>query len=52
MKEVCYDVKVEANVIPLENDQTKKGNVLERVRLDVPGVGVQGSYEKIFLALK
>ena len=52
MREVCHDVKVEPDLLHLENEQTRGGNVSERARLDVSGVGVWGSYEKTYLDIK
>ena len=52
MKEVCHDVKVEPELIPIENDANRRGNTAEKARLDVSGVGVWGPYEKTFLDIR
>ena len=53
MREVWYDVKVEPELLPIENQATVPGgNVAEKARLDVPGVGVWGAYEKTYLDIR
>ena len=48
MKEVCHDVKIEPELIPIENETNRGGNVADKARLDVSGVRVWGPYEKTF----
>ena len=52
MKEVCHDVKVEPELIPIERNTNRRGNTAEKARLDVSGVGVWGPYEKTFLDIR
>ena len=52
MKEVCHNVQIEPELLPLGNDNTRSGNVAEKARLDVAGVGVWGTYEKTFLDIR
>ena len=51
MREVCRDVKVEPALIPI-GEQEMGGNVAEKARLDVSGVGVWGTHERTFLDVK
>ena len=45
MREVCHNVQVEPELLPIENENREvKGNQAEKARLDVSGVGVWGSY--------
>ena len=52
MREVCHDVKVEPELLPVEGDSVTNGNSAEKARLDVSGVGVWGPYEKTFLDIR
>ena len=52
MKEVCQDVKIEPELLPLDNEIDRSGNVAEKARLDVSGIGVWGSYERTFLDVR
>ena len=52
MREVCNDVKVEPELLPIECDSVTNGNSAEKARLDVSGVGVWGPYEKTFLDIR
>ena len=52
MREVCTDVKIEPQLIPLANDQIVNGNTAENARLDVSGNGVWGPMEKTFLDIR
>ena len=51
MKEVCSDVKVEPELIPIGNE-ILNGNVAEKARLDVSGIGVWGGQERTFLDIR
>jgi hypothetical protein len=51
MKEVCHNVQVEPELMPIERDRVN-GNTSEKARLDVAGVGVWGAYEKTFLDIR
>ena len=52
MKEVCHDVRIEPELLPIESDRPRRGNTAEKARLDVSGIGVWGSYEKTFLDIR
>ena len=52
MQEVCADVKVEPELLPLDNNLMGNGNNAEKARLDVSGVGVWGPLEKTFLDVR
>ena len=54
MKEVCHNVQIEPLLLPIESDRQSErgGNVAEKARLDVAGVGVWGSHEKTFLDIR
>ena len=52
MKEVCHNVQVEPELLPIANDGSRQGNRAEKARLDVAGVGVWGAYEKTFLDIR
>ena len=51
MKEVCKDVKVEPELLPLDTDRIH-GNTANKARLDVSGNGVWGSFERTFLDIR
>ena len=48
---VCRDVKTEPELIPI-GEQEMGGNVADKARLDVSGVGVWGEHERTFLDVK
>ena len=52
MKEVCHNVQIEPQLLPIESDHERDGNTATRARLDVAGVGVWGAYEKTFLDIR
>ena len=53
MKEVCHDVHTEPVLQPIDRDaRPRRGNLAEKARLDVAGVGVWGAYEKTFLDIR
>ena len=52
MREVCTDVKIEPQLIPLANNGLISGNTTENARLDVSGNGVWGPMEKTFLDIR
>ena len=52
MREVCNDVRVEPELLPLNNEQTVNGNVAQRARLDVSGNGVWGPQERTLLDVR
>ena len=52
MKEVCHNVQIEPELLPIESDGPRRGNTAEKARLDVAGVGVWGEYEKTYLDIR
>ena len=53
MREVCHNVQIEPELLPIESDRLSRGsNTAEKARLDVAGVGVWGAYEKTFLDIR
>ena len=52
MKEVCHNVQIEPQLLPIEGEGPASGNRAEKARLDVAGVGVWGAYEKTFLDIR
>ena len=52
MREVCHDVQVEPELLPISNENGRRGNKAKKARLDVSGVGVWGEYEKTFLDIR
>ena len=53
MKEVCHNVQVEPQLLPIEKDRLDGGsNTRKKARLDVAGGGVWGAYEKTFLDIR
>ena len=52
MKEVCHNVQIEPQLLPIENEGQRTGNTAEKSRLDVSGVGVWGEYEKNLFGYK
>ena len=52
MREVCHDVKVEPELLPIEGDCNMRGNTADKAWLDVSGVGVWRAYEKTFLDIR
>jgi hypothetical protein len=51
MKEVCHDVKIEPELLPLA-DQQRSGNIADKARSDVSGVGVWGAHERTFIDVR
>ena len=52
MKEVCQDVRIEPELLPIESEGIRHGNTADKARLDVCGIGVWGAYEKTFLDIR
>ena len=53
MKEVCHNVQIEPELLPIESDNPpRRGNTTEKARLDVAGVRVWGAYEKSYLDVR
>ena len=51
MREVCKDVRVEPELLPLNNQQVN-GNNAQKARLDVSGVGVWAPLARCFLDVR
>ena len=49
MKEVCHNVQVEPELLPIANDGSRQGNRAEKARLDVAGWGFGVLMRKPFL---
>lgn len=49
MQEVCGDVRIKPQLMPLENNLMRNGNNAENSRLDVSGIGVWGPFDRTFL---
>ena len=55
MKEVCHDVKVEPNLIPIDNGQdltNYRSSREDNARLDVPGRGVWSPFDCTFVDIR
>ena len=52
MQEVCSDVRIEPELMPLDNNLMRNGNNAENARLDVSGIGVSGPFERTFLDIR
>ena len=52
MREVCNDVRIEPELLPLANDGMVSGNRALKPRLDVSGHGIWGPQEKTFLDIR
>ena len=52
MREVCTNVQIEPNLLPLANPNRVNGNVSEHARLDVAGNGVWSPMERTFLDIR
>jgi septum formation topological specificity factor MinE len=51
MKEVCKDVRIEPELLPLQNQQVT-GNTADKARLDVSGIGVWAPMERSFIDVR
>ena len=38
MREVCHDVKIEPELLPMDEDKNRSGNTADKARLDEFGV--------------
>ena len=52
LRDVCKDVKVEPELMPLGNSSTTSSNVAEKARLDVSAVGIWSPMERTFLDVR
>ena len=52
LREVCKDVKVEPELLPLGNTGTLSSNNADKARLDVSAIGIWSSMERTFLDVR
>ena len=53
MKDVCTDVKIEPQLLPVNsNDYKSCTNTSEQARLDISAVGVRGSFERTYFDVR
>ena len=52
LKEVCKDVKVEPELLPVGDAETHSSNTAEKARLDVSAIGIWGPMERTFLDVR
>ena len=52
LKEVCKDVKVEPELLPIGNSSVTSSNEAERARCDVSGIGIWSPMERTFLDVR
>ena len=52
LKNICKDVKVEPELLPLGNSGTESTNDAEKARLDVSAIGIWSSMERTFLDIR
>ena len=52
LRDVCKDVRIEPELLPIENPVTSNGNNAEKARLDVSAIGIWNPMEKTFLDVR
>ena len=52
LRDVCKDVKVEPELLPIGNTTVNSSNVSEKARLDVSAVGIWSPMERTFLDVR
>ena len=52
LSDVCKDVKIEPELLPIGNSRTLSTNVADKARLDVSAVGVWSPMERTFLDVR
>ena len=52
LRDICKDVRVEPELLPVENVMIQNGNNSEKARLDVSAIGVWNPMEKTFLDVR
>ena len=52
LREICKDVKIEPELLPIGNTALPGSNNAEKARLDVSAVGVWSSMERTFLDVR
>ena len=52
LREVCRDIKVEPELLPIGNVETQSANKADKARLDVSAIGLWSSMERTFLDVR
>ena len=52
LREICKDVKVEPELLPLGNAGTLSSNTADKAHLDVSAIGIWSSMERTFLDVR
>ena len=52
MRQVCHDVQVEPELIPVESSDYVGGNTSEKARLDISARGLFGPFQKTFFDVR
>ena len=52
MQELCSDVRIEPELMPLDNNLIRNEYNAENARVDVSGIGVWGPFERTFLDIR
>ena len=52
LKEVCKDVKIEPELLPIGTTETRSSNLADKARLDVSAVGLWSAMERTFLDVR
>ena len=52
LKNVCYDVKIEPELLPIGENQMRNGNISEKAQLDVSATGLWSAQEKTFIDVR
>ena len=52
LKEVCKDVKVEPELMPIQNGSVTSTNKSDNARLDVSAIGIWSPMERTFLDVR
>ena len=52
LREVCKDVKIEPELLPIGNADTGSANVADKARLDISAVGVWSTMERTFFDVR
>ena len=52
LREVCKDVKIEPELLPIGTTEIQSSNTADKARLDVPAVGLWSTMERTFLDVR
>ena len=52
LSDVCKDIKIEPELLPIGNNRTLSTNIADKARLDVSAVGIWSSMERTFLDVR